>query len=121
MQSLPGRQLIAERRGPVVASTRNRGRTSTMAEGRAKRTAEEESRANGEVTGSGRVAAPPVVDAAELLRALRWMLLARRLDETMWTLRRQGKGHFAVPSQGHEAIGAAAALAADLQTDVLVP
>jgi 2-oxoisovalerate dehydrogenase E1 component alpha subunit len=49
------------------------------------------------------------------------MLLARRLDETMWTLRRQGKGHFAVPAQGHEAIGAAAGLAVDLHSDVLVP
>jgi TPP-dependent pyruvate/acetoin dehydrogenase alpha subunit len=35
------------------------------------------------------------------------MLIARRVDETMWTLRRQGKGHFVVSSAGHEAIGAA--------------
>ncbi len=42
--------------------------------------------------------------AEELLEAYRWMLLARRLDERMWQLIRQGKGHFAVPCQGHEAV-----------------
>ena len=49
------------------------------------------------------------------------MLLARALDETMWALRRQGKGHFAVSCAGHEAVGAAAGLAVDLGTDVLAP
>jgi 2-oxoisovalerate dehydrogenase E1 component alpha subunit len=49
------------------------------------------------------------------------MLVARRIDDTMWTLRRQGKGHFVVSSAGHEAIGAAAGLAADLQQDFLAP
>jgi 2-oxoisovalerate dehydrogenase E1 component alpha subunit len=39
----------------------------------------------------------------------------------MWTLRRQGKGHFVVSSAGHEAIGAAAGLAADLRQDYLAP
>src|SRR6267378_503549 len=47
-----------------------------------------------------------------LQKAYRWMLVARRIDDTMWTLRRQGKGHFVVSSAGHEAIGAAAGLAA---------
>src|SRR5919197_1611417 len=121
MRPLLGRQIGTERRELVVANTRKRGKANTMAEGRAEQAPEEASWANGEVTDSGRIGAPPMVDAANLLRALRWMLLARRLDETMWMLRRQGKGHFAVPSQGHEAIGAGAALAVDLQTDVLVP
>ena len=49
------------------------------------------------------------------------MLVARRIDDTMWTLRRQGKGHFVVSSAGHEAIGAAAGLAADQETDFLAP
>jgi 2-oxoisovalerate dehydrogenase E1 component alpha subunit len=53
--------------------------------------------------------------------ALRWMLVARSVDDTMWTLRRQGKGHFVVSSAGHEAIGAAAGLAADLEHDFLAP
>jgi 2-oxoisovalerate dehydrogenase E1 component subunit alpha len=61
------------------------------------------------------------LDAARLLSAYRWMATARRIDETMWTLRRQGKGHFVVSSAGHEAIGAAAGLAADLDQDFLAP
>src|SRR5918911_1687374 len=57
----------------------------------------------------------------DLRRAYRWMLVARRVDETMWTLRRQGKGHFVVSSAGHEAIGAAAGLAVDPHQDFLAP
>jgi 2-oxoisovalerate dehydrogenase E1 component subunit alpha len=57
----------------------------------------------------------------DLVRAYRWMLVARRIDDTMWTLRRQGKGHFVVSSAGHEAIGAAAGLATDLEHDFLAP
>jgi 2-oxoisovalerate dehydrogenase E1 component alpha subunit len=49
------------------------------------------------------------------------MLVARRIDDTMWTLRRQGKGHFVVSSAGHEAIGAGAGLAADPTIDFLAP
>jgi 2-oxoisovalerate dehydrogenase E1 component alpha subunit len=49
------------------------------------------------------------------------MLVARCIDDTMWTLRRQGKGHFVVSAAGHEAIGAAAGLAADMNTDFLAP
>jgi 2-oxoisovalerate dehydrogenase E1 component alpha subunit len=56
-----------------------------------------------------------------LRSAYRWMLVARRIDEIMWTLRRQGKGHFVVSSAGHEAIGAAAGLAVDLEKDFLAP
>jgi 2-oxoisovalerate dehydrogenase E1 component alpha subunit len=59
--------------------------------------------------------------APDLLRAYRWMALARTLDETMWNLRRQGKGHFAVPCAGHEAVGAGAGLAVDLTRDYLAP
>jgi 2-oxoisovalerate dehydrogenase E1 component alpha subunit len=60
-------------------------------------------------------------DPNALLRAYRWMLIARQIDDTMWTLRRQGKGHFVVSSAGHEAIGAAAGLAVDLGQDFLAP
>lgn len=63
----------------------------------------------------------PKVDPRKWLPAYRWMLVARRIDDTMWTLRRQGKGHFVVSSAGHEAIGAAAGLAADLSQDFLAP
>ncbi|MCA1644650.1 MAG: thiamine pyrophosphate-dependent dehydrogenase E1 component subunit alpha [Chloroflexi bacterium] len=60
-------------------------------------------------------------DGDRWLPAYRWMLVARRIDDIMWTLRRQGKGHFVVSSAGHEAIGAAAGLAADLHQDFLAP
>jgi 2-oxoisovalerate dehydrogenase E1 component alpha subunit len=49
------------------------------------------------------------------------MVTARRMDETLWLLRRQGKGHFVVSPAGHEAIGAAAGLAVDLGRDFLAP
>src|SRR5947208_3886275 len=68
-----------------------------------------------------RPAREPKPDASTWLPAYRWMLVARRIDETMWTLRRQGKGHFVVSSAGHEAIGAAAGLAADMHQDFLAP
>lgn len=57
----------------------------------------------------------------ELLEAYRWLLLARRLDERMWQLIRQGKGHFAVPCQGHEAVGAGYALALKRGLDYIAP
>ena len=49
------------------------------------------------------------------------MLTARRIDDAMWSLRRQGKGHFVVSSAGHEAIGAAAGLAVNTAQDFLAP
>jgi 2-oxoisovalerate dehydrogenase E1 component alpha subunit len=49
------------------------------------------------------------------------MLVARRIDDSLWRLRRQGKGHFVVSSAGHEAIGAAAGLAVDPSIDFLAP
>jgi 2-oxoisovalerate dehydrogenase E1 component alpha subunit len=53
--------------------------------------------------------------------AYRWMLLARRLDERMWQLIRQGKGHFAVPCWGHEALAAGYALALRRGYDYVAP
>lgn len=45
----------------------------------------------------------------DLLKIYHYMLLARRIDERMWILNRQGKAAFVVPCQGHEAaqVGAA--------------
>ncbi len=57
----------------------------------------------------------------ELRAAYRWMLLARRLDERTWQLIRQGKGHFAVPCWGHEALGAGYALALRRGYDYVAP
>lgn len=51
----------------------------------------------------------------------RWMRLARALDDRMWTLNRQGRGHFAVPSAGHEATGVGYAYALDAGIDYLAP
>ncbi len=62
-----------------------------------------------------------VLERTSLLEAYRWMVTARRIDDTMWTLRRQGKGHFVVSSAGHEAIGAAAGLATTRDKDFLAP
>jgi 2-oxoisovalerate dehydrogenase E1 component alpha subunit len=55
------------------------------------------------------------------LAMYRAMLLARRLDERMWSLNRQGHGHFAVPCAGHEAVGAGYAFALDTTRDYLAP
>ena len=44
----------------------------------------------------------------ELLDAYRCMLVARRLDEKMLILLKQGRGHFHIGSSGHEAIQVAA-------------
>ena len=49
------------------------------------------------------------------------MLLSRLLDERMWQLNRQGRGHFAVPCAGHEATAVGFALALDPVRDYLVP
>ena len=62
-----------------------------------------------------------ILEPDRLLAAYRWMLTARRIDDSMWTLRRQGKGHFVVSAAGHEAIGAAAGLAVDTEHDFLAP
>src|SRR5919197_4539778 len=75
-------------------------------------------RRNARTTGN---ASGPRPTPEDLRRAYRWMLIARRIDYTMWTLRRQGKGHFVVSSAGHEAIGAAAGLAVDPAQDFLAP
>jgi 2-oxoisovalerate dehydrogenase E1 component alpha subunit len=49
------------------------------------------------------------------------MTLARHLDDGMWRLARSGRGHFAVPCAGHEAIGAAYALALRPGHDFVAP
>jgi 2-oxoisovalerate dehydrogenase E1 component subunit alpha len=45
----------------------------------------------------------------DLLRMYRCMLLARRVDERMWILNRQGKAAFVISCQGHEAVQVGAA------------
>jgi 2-oxoisovalerate dehydrogenase E1 component alpha subunit len=65
---------------------------------------------------------PSITDIETLELAMyRAMLLARRLDERMWALNRQGYGHFAVSCAGHEATGAGYAFALDVTRDYLAP
>lgn len=61
---------------------------------------------------------PPTPDLTQMYRV---MLLARLMDERMWQLIRQGRGHFAVPSSGHEGAAAGFAFALDPTRDYLVP
>lgn len=79
---------------------------------------EKQEQADALALGIADVADPP---ADEQRAAYRWMLLARRLDERMWQLIRQGKGHFAVPCSGHEAVGAGYALALRRGYDYVAP
>src|SRR5215203_4491648 len=67
---------------------------------RRKSMAVEETRARHEVLG---------LDEDDLLEIYRCMLLARRVDERMWILNRQGKAAFVISCQGQEAaqVGAA--------------
>ncbi|MBM3695527.1 MAG: tungsten formylmethanofuran dehydrogenase [Actinobacteria bacterium] len=51
----------------------------------------------------------------------RLMVLARRLDDRMWALNRQGRVPFVVSSSGHEAAQVGAALALDRELDWSVP
>lgn len=57
----------------------------------------------------------------ELVEMYRTMLLARRLDERMWLLQRQGKVAFHISCQGHEATQVGAAWALDPGRDILHP
>src|SRR3712207_8370524 len=43
------------------------------------------------------------LDEDDLLKMYHYMLLARRTDERMWILNRQGKAAFVISCQGHEA------------------
>ncbi len=54
--------------------------------------------------------APADFEKDELIRVYRTMLLARRLDEKMLTLLKQGKGFFHIGCAGHEAAQAAVAM-----------
>lgn len=53
---------------------------------------------------------PKDFDRETLLRVYRTMLLARRLDDKMLTLLKQGKGFFHIGTSGHEAVQAALGL-----------
>jgi 2-oxoisovalerate dehydrogenase E1 component len=57
----------------------------------------------------------------ELLELYRTMLLARKVDDRMWKLNRQGKAAFVVSSSGHEAAQVGMAAAVDRDKDWILP
>ena len=57
----------------------------------------------------------------DLERAYEVMTLARRLDERMWRLAKQGRAHFAVPCAGHEGVGVGYASALRPGHDFVAP
>ncbi|MDQ3781545.1 MAG: thiamine pyrophosphate-dependent enzyme [Actinomycetota bacterium] len=61
------------------------------------------------------------LDDDRIVDMYRAMLLARRVDERMWTLNRQGRVPFVLSAAGHEAAQVATAFALDLSTDWALP
>lgn len=57
----------------------------------------------------------------QLIEMYRLMLLARRMDDRMFALNRQGRAPFVVGSSGHEAIQVASVLALDRDEDWILP
>ena len=61
------------------------------------------------------------LDDKDLVEIYRLMVLARRLDDRMWALNRQGRAPFVVSSSGHEAAQVGAAYALDKNLDWALP
>jgi 2-oxoisovalerate dehydrogenase E1 component len=57
----------------------------------------------------------------QLVEMYRLMLMARRMDDRMWALNRQGRVPFVVGSSGHEAIQVASVMALDRDQDWVLP
>ena len=57
----------------------------------------------------------------DMVRMYRVMLAARRMDDRMWALQRQGRAAFVVGSSGHEAIQVASVFALDKDKDWVLP
>jgi|FLYL01.1.fsa_nt_gi 2-oxoisovalerate dehydrogenase E1 component len=58
---------------------------------------------------------------SQMVEMFRVMLMARKMDDRMWALNRQGRAPFVVGSSGHEAVQVASAFALDRETDWLLP
>ncbi len=56
-----------------------------------------------------------------LVEMYRLMLMARRVDDRMWALQRQGRAAFVLGSSGHEAIQVASVFALDREKDWVLP
>ena len=57
----------------------------------------------------------------DVLEMYELMLMARKIDDRMFALNRQGRVPFVVGSSGHEAVQVASALALDRKTDWVLP
>jgi len=57
----------------------------------------------------------------QMLDMYRLMLLARRIDDRMWALNRQGRAPFVVSASGHEAVQVASAMALQKNKDWVLP
>jgi len=57
----------------------------------------------------------------QIVEMYRLMLMARRVDDRMWALQRQGRAAFVLGASGHEAIQVASVFALDRSKDWLLP
>ncbi len=57
----------------------------------------------------------------QIVEMYRLMLLARRVDDRMWALQRQGRAAFVLGASGHEAIQVASVFALDKERDWILP
>ena len=58
---------------------------------------------------------------ADIVEMYRTMVLARRLDDRVWALNRQGRAPFVVSAAGHEAAQVGAGFALDRSVDWALP
>ena len=57
----------------------------------------------------------------QIVEMYRLMLLARRVDDRMWALQRQGRAAFVLGASGHEAVQVASVFALDTEKDWVLP
>lgn len=57
----------------------------------------------------------------QVIEMYRLMLMARRIDDRMWALQRQGRADFVLGSSGHEAIQVGSVFALDTEKDWVLP
>lgn len=84
-------------------------------------TAEEKRKTKAAASGENGKAKKQDISKEELLKALKWMLLARGIDTKAMNLLRQGKTFFHIAGAGHEAIQTAIGLALDSKKDWIFP
>ncbi|MCI0424265.1 MAG: thiamine pyrophosphate-dependent enzyme, partial [Actinobacteria bacterium] len=61
------------------------------------------------------------LEDAQIVEMYRLMLTARRIDDRMWALQRQGRAAFVLGASGHEAIQVASVFALDTDKDWVLP